>query len=75
MKNFSRQNIIDIFKGLFPNKNVLDNLSESTNGNLSYNGKEIGTGANISADKNNAIKQKSDGLFVQDLSSHVLKTI
>ena len=39
MKNFSRQNIIDIFKGLFPNKKVLDNLSESTNGNLSYNGK------------------------------------
>ena len=75
MKNFSRQNIIDIFKGLFPNKNVLDNLSESTNGNLSYNGKEIGTGASISADKNNAIKQKSDGLFVQDLSSHVLETI
>lgn len=75
MKNFSRQNIIDIFKGLFPNKNVLDNLSESTNGNLSYNGKEIGTGANISADKNNAIKQKLDGLFVQDLSSHVLETI
>lgn len=75
MKNFSRQNIIDIFKGLFPNKKVLDNLTESTNGNLSYNGKEVGAGATISSDKNNAIKQKTDGLFVQDLSSHVLETI
>ena len=75
MKNFSRQNIIDIFKGLFPNKKVLDNLTESTNGNLSYNGKEVGAGATISSDKNNAIKQKPDGLFVQDLSSHVLETI
>ncbi len=69
---------VDITKA-FPNKNTLDKLSESTDGKLLYNGNEIGGGSgnsvNISPDSNNAIKVRENGLFVQDLSSHVLETV
>lgn len=76
MKNFSRQNIIELITGLFLNKAILDNFSESDNKELLYNGKEIGSGkVTISPDSNNAIKQRNNGIFVQDLSSHVLSTI
>lgn len=76
MKNFSRENIIELITGLFLNKATLDNFSESDNKELLYNGKEIGSGkVTISPDSSNAIKQRNNGIFVQDLSSHVLSTI
>lgn len=68
---------VDITKA-FPNKGTLDKLSESTDGKLLYNGNEIGGGngtVTISPDSSNAIKVRENGLFVQDLSSHVLETI
>ena len=82
IKYLSRQNLINLFVSLisklFPNKKTIDKLSESDDGELLYNGEKIGNSENIisiSSEKNNAIKQKSDGLFVQDLSSHALETM
>lgn len=40
-KYFSKENIISLFVSLFPNKKILDNFSESSNGDLLYNGKKI----------------------------------
>lgn len=77
-KCFSRENIINIFVSLFPNKKTLDKLGESTDGNLLFNGKEIegsSDSVSISTESDNAIEEKTDGLYVKDLSSHLLETI
>lgn len=75
----SRKNIIELFVSLFPNKKTLDKLGETVDGDLLFNGKEIkgsGSGsATISPDSNNAIQEKDNGLYVEDLSPHLLKQI
>lgn len=81
IKHLSRQNIIDLFVNLFPNKKTLDKLSESSDGNLLFDGQEIKGGGggvasvSISAEANNALEEKSDGLYVKDLSPHLAETI
>ena len=78
IKYFSRENIIELLTSLFPNKKTVDKLGESTSGTLLFNGNEIkggGGNTNISKDINNAIQEKQDGLYVEDLSPHIIKTI
>lgn len=41
MNCFSRENIIDLFVSLFPNKRILDKLSQDENGVLLFNGKKV----------------------------------
>lgn len=55
------------------NKDILDLLSESQNGVLLYNNKAIEGGSNItiSEEDNNAIKQKDDGIFVEDKTQEI----
>ena len=57
------------------NKDIIDKLSESTDGNLLFNGQEIkgGSGSNItiSEETNNAIQQKDDGIFVEDKTEQI----
>ena len=59
------------------NYNILKEFSEASDSTLLYKGKPI-TSDNkitISKESGNAIQEKSDGLYVADLSSHILKTI
>ena len=64
-----------VLKGWISNKGTLDKLSESTDGNLLFDGQEIkgssGSDITISEEANNAIQQKDDGIFVEDLSNKV----
>ena len=55
------------------NKDILDKLSESQNGVLLYDNKEIEGGSNItiSENENNAIKQKDNGIFVEDKTQEI----
>ena len=57
------------------NKDIIDKLSESTNGNLLFNGQEIKGGSSsditISEEDNNAIQQKDDGIFVEDKTEQI----
>ena len=57
------------------NKDIIDKLSESTDGNLLFNGQEIkggsGSDITISEEDNNAIQQKDDGIFVEDKSEQI----
>lgn len=77
IKYLSRANIVDLFVNLFPNKKTLDKLSESDDGNLLFDGQEIkGNGGNaasvsISTDADNAIEERTNGLYVEDLSPHL----
>lgn len=61
------------------NYNILKEFSEASDSTLLYKGKPItggsGTDITISKESGNAIQEKSDGLYVADLSSHILKTI
>lgn len=58
------------------NYNILKEFSEASDSTLLYKGKPItGNNITISKESGNAIQQKSDGLYVADLSSHILKTI
>lgn len=70
IKYLSRQNIIDLFVSLFPNKKTLDKFQETSDGNLSYDGKQL-DGLQISSEDNNAIQNKEDGLFIEDFSSNI----
>lgn len=60
------------------NYDILKEFSEASDSTLLYKGKPI-TGDSktitISKESGNAIQEKSDGLYVADLSSHILKTI
>lgn len=55
------------------NKDIIDKLSESADGNLLFNGQEIKGGSNItiSEEDNNAIQQKNDGIFVEDKTEQI----
>lgn len=55
------------------NKDIIDKLSESDDGNLLFNGQEIkgGSDITISEEDNNAIQQKDDGIFVEDKSEQI----
>ena len=57
------------------NKDIIDKLSESADGNLLFNGQEIkggsGSDITISEEDNNAIQQKDDGIFVEDKSEQI----
>ena len=57
------------------NKDIIDKLSESDDGNLLFNGQEIkggsGSDITISEEANNAIQQKDDGIFVEDKSEQI----
>ena len=55
------------------NKTVIDKLSESVDGTLLFDGQEIkgGSGITISKEDNNAIQQKTDGIFVEDKSEQI----
>lgn len=57
------------------NKDIIDKLSESADGNLLFNGQEIkggsGSDITISEKNNNAIQQKDDGIFVEDKSEQI----
>lgn len=57
------------------NKTIIDKLSESTDGNLLFNGQEIKGGSSsditISEEDNNAIQQKDDGIFVEDKTEQI----
>ena len=57
------------------NKDTLNKLSESPDGNLLFNGQEIkggsGSDITISEEENNAIQQKDDGIFVEDKSEQI----
>ena len=50
------------------NKDVLDKFSVDEDGNVLYNGEKIISDIQISAAAGNAIKQKEDGIHVEDLS-------
>ena len=58
-------------KATHPNRDSLDKISESTNGNMLYNGKEIPGGTNttpgtiiVSPNANNALIKNSNGYYV-----------
>ena len=57
------------------NKDIIDKLSESADGNLLFNGQEIkggsGSDITISEEDNNAIQQKDDGIFVEDKTEQI----
>lgn len=55
------------------NKDILDKLSESSNGNLLFDGQEIKGGSDIiiSKEENNAIQQKDDGIFVENKTEQI----
>ena len=57
------------------NKDIIDKLSESADGNLLFNGQEIkgspSSDITISEEENNAIQQKDDGIFVEDKSEQI----
>lgn len=57
------------------NKDIIDKLSESSDGNLLFNGQEIkggsGSDITISEEDNNAIQQKDDGIFVEDKTEQI----
>ena len=57
------------------NKDIIDKLSESADGNLLFNGQEIkggsGSDITISEENNNAIQQKDDGIFVEDKTQEI----
>ena len=57
------------------NKDIIDKLSESADGNLLFNGQEIkgssGSDIIISEENNNAIQQKDDGIFVEDKTEQI----
>lgn len=57
------------------NKDIIDKLSESADGNLLFNGQEIkggsGSDITISEENNNAIQQKDDGIFVEDKTEQI----
>lgn len=57
------------------NKDIIDKLSESDDGNLLFNGQEIKGGSDsditISKEDNNAIQQKDDGIFVEDKTEQI----
>lgn len=60
------------------NYNILKEFSEASDSTLLYKGNPIGSGGGtitISKEDGNAIQEKSDGLYVADLSSHILKTV
>lgn len=58
------------------NYNILKEFSEASDSTLLYKRKPITSKTiTISKESGNAIQQKSDGLYVADLSSHILKTI
>lgn len=78
----SRQNLINLFVSLvpklFPNKRTLDKFNESDTGELLYNGKKINNESEnitIFSKIDNAIEQKTDGLYVKDLSNHTTNTV
>ena len=57
------------------NKDIIDKLSESADGNLLFDGQEIKGGSSsnitISEEDNNAIQQKDDGIFVEDKTEQI----
>lgn len=53
------------------NQDVLDKFSVDDDGNVLYNGEKIISDIQISAAAGNAIKQKADGIHVEDLSENV----
>ena len=56
------------------NKDTLNKLSESPDGNLLFNGNEIknnNSDITISEEENNAIQQKNDGIFVEDKTEQI----
>ena len=56
------------------NKDILNKLSESPDGNLLFNGNEIknnNSDITISKKENNAIQQKDDGIFVEDKTEQI----
>lgn len=56
------------------NKDTLNKLSESPDGNLLFNGNEIknnNSDITISKEDNNAIQQKNDGIFVEDKTEQI----
>ena len=57
------------------NKDIIDKLSKSADGNLLFNGQEIkggsGSDITISEEDNNAIQQKDDGIFVEDKTEQI----
>lgn len=53
------------------NQDVLDKFSIDNDGNVLYNGEKIISDIQISAAAGNAIKQKADGIHVEDLSENV----
>lgn len=54
-------------------RNILDLFSLDTNGNLLYDSKPVNIA--ISGESNNAIKIKSDGLYVEDITDETKKHI
>lgn len=70
MKNFSKENFIALIRGLFPNKKVLDKLSETSDGILVYDG--IGmTDTAVSQKTGNLLQKRSDGLYAQDKAGNL----
>ena len=54
-------------------RNILDLFSLDTNGNLLYDSKPVNIA--ISGESNNAIKVKSDGLYIEDITDETKKHI
>ena len=54
--------VVDVLKGWFINKKILDGLSESGNGKLLYKNRSI-TEILVSSEQNNAIIEKDDGIW------------
>lgn len=64
-----KENNLELIKRLGnTNKDVLDKFSVDEDGNVLYNGEKIISDIQISAAAGNAIKQKEDGIHVEDLS-------